>query len=163
MKATASIQHVAVSTETPFDLFRSNFEKHLGRFDFASYQKLVNESPSAETLQNYFAANGNSDRLLFFSTYDHGSLVSALSHQPQKAVTYIVGNPMIAAQMTKHDLRAALYAPLRVLVYADDAGQAHIEYDLPSSLFGQFGNSDVTKVALALDEKLAKVIEDARN
>jgi uncharacterized protein (DUF302 family) len=56
--------------------------------------------------------------------------------------------------MTQHDIRAGLYAPLRVLLYEDDEGKSCVEYDKPSSLLGQFGNAEVTKVAAMLDRKL---------
>ena len=55
-------------------------------------------------------------------------------------------------------MRAALYAPLRILVYEGADNSSYVEYDLPSSLFGQFGNEKVTEVAKNLDEKLLNVI-----
>ena len=60
--------------------------------------------------------------------------------------------------MTRHDIRAALYAPLRLLVYEVDNRTTKIEYDQPSSLFGQFDNLEVTAVARSLDIKLANLI-----
>lgn len=63
--------------------------------------------------------------------------------------------------MTRHDLRAALYAPLRVLVFENARGDTVVEFDQPSSLFGQFGNAEVTAVGQALDAKLARAIEIA--
>jgi len=78
-----------------------------------------------------------------------------------KAKQYLIGNPLTAIQMSRHDLRAALYAPLRVLVYEDDRQRTVIEYDQPSSLFGQFGNAEVTSVGASLDRKLEAVIRRA--
>jgi len=63
--------------------------------------------------------------------------------------------------MTRHDIRAGLYAPLRVFVYEADDRSTRIEYDRPSSLFGQFNNPEVTTVARSLDEKLANLIKKA--
>ena len=63
--------------------------------------------------------------------------------------------------MTQHDIRAGLYAPLRVLVYEDEGGKAFVEYDRPSSLFGQFGNGSVTEVAAMLDRKLEQLVAEA--
>ena len=51
---------------------------------------------------------------------------------------------LIKGAMTRHDIRAALYAPLRVLVYEADDRSTRIEFDQPSSLFGQFNNPAVT-------------------
>lgn len=63
--------------------------------------------------------------------------------------------------MTQHDIRASLYAPLRVLLYQNDQGQTCLEYDRPSSLFGQFGDERVTAVADMLDRKLAHLAATA--
>ena len=60
--------------------------------------------------------------------------------------------------MTIHDIRASLYAPLRMIVYEVEDKKAFAEYDLPSSLFGQFGNDEILKVAMGLDAKLFQVI-----
>ena len=59
---------------------------------------------------------------MLFGTQDHGSLLR-LAGQKQKAVQYVVGNPLFALQMTQHDIRASLYAPLRVLIYEDGQGR----------------------------------------
>jgi hypothetical protein len=45
-----------------------------------------------------------------------------------------------------------------MIVYEDENQKAFVEYDLPSSLFGQFGNSAILEVAKGLDEKLSNVI-----
>ena len=74
---------------------------------------------------------------------------------------YLVGNPLFAIQMTQHDIRASLYAPLRVLIYENEAGKTCVEYDKPSSLFGQFGNAKVTDVATMLDLKLEQLVAKA--
>jgi uncharacterized protein (DUF302 family) len=63
--------------------------------------------------------------------------------------------------MTQHDIRAGLYAPLRVLIYENEAGKTCVEYDKPSSLFGQFGNAKVTEVATVLDRKLEQLVAKA--
>jgi uncharacterized protein (DUF302 family) len=63
--------------------------------------------------------------------------------------------------MTEYDIRAALYAPLRVLVYEDTQSKVHVEYDLPSSLFGQFHDAKVDVVARELDEKLSQLVKKA--
>ncbi len=45
--------------------------------------------------------------------------------------------------MTRHQLSAGLYAPIRVLLREDGDGAVAFEYDRPASVFGQFGNDDV--------------------
>ena len=70
----------------------------------------------------------------------------------------MVGNPLFAMQMTRYNLAAGLYAPLRVLIYEDDKGKACVEYDKPSSLFGQFNDDQILSVGTMLDEKLEELI-----
>ena len=97
---------------------------------------------------------------MLFRTSDHGALLR-LAGQTKKAVQYLLGNPLFAIRMTQHDIRAGLYAPLRVLLYEDEDGKTCVEYDRPSSLFGQFGNASVTEVATMLDRKLEQLVAEA--
>ena len=68
--------------------------------------------------------------------------------QQRKAVQYVIGNPLFAVEMTRHAIGAALYVPLRVLIYEADDGKTCIEYDRASSLFGQFGDERVGRSRL---------------
>jgi len=61
--------------------------------------------------------------------------------------------------MTEKDIRAGLYAPLRIYIREDGTDKSVIEYDLPSTLFGQFQNAEVDQVAMMLDQKLEVAID----
>jgi hypothetical protein len=63
--------------------------------------------------------------------------------------------------MTQHDIRASLYAPLRVLIYDNNERKTCVEYDRPSSLFGQFGNDRIAPTAAMLDRKLEALVSAA--
>ena len=106
------------------------------------------------------AAMAGPSGFMLFSTSDHGALLR-LAGQKRKAIQYVVGNPVFALQMTQHDIRASLYAPLRVLIYENEEGKTCVEYDRPSSLFGQFGNAEITAVAVMLDGKLEALVSAA--
>jgi hypothetical protein len=45
-----------------------------------------------------------------------------------------------------------------VLFYEDEEGKPCVEYDRPSSLFGQFGKGKVTEVAAMRDRKLEQLV-----
>ena len=64
----------------------------------------------------------------------------------------------LATSMFRHDPRALLYAPLRVLVYSDPDDNAVFSMDQPSAAFGSLGIADVTEVALSLDRKVANLL-----
>jgi uncharacterized protein DUF302 len=74
---------------------------------------------------------------------------------------YEIGNPLTAERMTRHALPAGLYAPLRVILYEDASDRAVFEYDLPSSLFAQFGDERVAEIGRELDSELEAVLEEA--
>ena len=97
---------------------------------------------------------------MLFGTNDHGALLRLVG-QKRKAVQYVVGNPLLALRMTQHDLRSGLYAPLRVLLYEDERGKTCLEYDRPSSLFGQFNDDRIASVAAMLDRKLEALVTTA--
>jgi uncharacterized protein (DUF302 family) len=101
-----------------------------------------------------------SSGFMLFATHNHGALLR-LAGQRQKAIQYVVGNPLFALKMTQHDIRASLYAPLRVLLYEIADGKTCIEYDKPASLFGQFGNAEIDAVAAMLDRKLEALVARA--
>ena len=97
---------------------------------------------------------------MLFGKRRHGSMLLIIGEK-RKAIQYVVGNPLFAVQMTQHDIRASLYAPLLMLLYEDDEGKTCLEYDKPSTLFGQFGNAEVTAVATMLDRKLEDLVAKA--
>lgn len=94
---------------------------------------------------------------MLFGTQNHGALLR-LAGQKRKAIQYVVGNPLFALQITRHDIGASLYAPLRALIYEDEQGQTCVEYDRPSSLFGQFGDDRISPTAVMLDRKLEALV-----
>ena len=59
-----------------------------------------------------------------------------------------------AVEMTHVNPAAGLYAPLRVVVYANEQGGTTMEYDRPTSMFGQFKSADIDAMAQSLDQRL---------
>ena len=154
-----TVDHVRLATDKPFEEVAKAFERQLGRFDPDVYEYLA-ASGDAERAKAKIEAMVGTSGFMLFRTTDHGTLLSILGEK-KKAIQYILGNPLIAIQMTRHNLAAGLYAPLRVLVYRDDRGRTCLEYDKPSSLFGQFNDDRITSVASTLDRKLEDLIAKA--
>jgi uncharacterized protein (DUF302 family) len=157
-----SVTHVKYSPNLGFEEFTANFENQCGVHDIKAYQTLLADPGKKSTAENVIDAQAGSSGFMIFATYDHGALLN-IKGAPRKAKQYVVGNPLIAARMTENDIRAALYAPLRVLVYEDGDSKLQVEYDLPSTLFGQFRNSQVDAVAKELDDKLAMLVQASSN
>jgi uncharacterized protein (DUF302 family) len=151
------VQHRSITVDGKFDAFTGALERILGHFPPDVEQDIIERPQLAE--QRLKSAEGAQELMIFF-VFDHGAALNMVGAR-RNAKQYLIGNPLTAIQMSQHDMRAALYAPLRVLVYEHKAGQTVVEYDQPSTLFGQFGREDVTHVALTLDTKLERVIAQA--
>ena len=44
----------------------------------------------------------------------------------RNALQYEIGNPLTASKMTRYELGAALYAPLRVVLFEDEQARAFL-------------------------------------
>jgi uncharacterized protein (DUF302 family) len=154
-----TIEHVHVETGKPFGEVTAALEARMGKFDPAVYEEL-RSGADPEAVRTQLEEMAGPSGIMLFRTSDHGALLR-LAGQTRKAVQYLLGNPLFAVRMTQHDIRAGLYAPLRVLVFEDVKGKTCVEYDKPSSLFGQFGNAIVTEVATRLDRKLEQLVAGA--
>src|SRR5215470_20291289 len=121
-----SVVHVRMTSDRPFADVQVAFEQRLGRFEPDVYQALAEGGDPAAVRARLEAMAGPSGFMLF-GTSDHGRLLRIVG-QKRKALQYVVGNPLFALQMTQHDLRAGLYAPLRVLIYENEEGKTCVEY-----------------------------------
>ena len=158
--STFTTTHVREQTEKQFGEVTRDFERPLGKFDPAVFQALRSDAERVDDARARIEAMAGSSGFMLFGTTDHGALLSIFGVET-KAIQYVLGNPLIAIQMTQHNLAASLYAPLRVLIYEDSRGKTCLEYDKPSSLFGQFGNEKITPTARMLDQKLEALVATA--
>jgi len=154
-----TVEHIRVVADKRFDQVIQAFEKQLGQFNEEAYKSLA-AGEDVEAARAKLETMVGPSGFMRFRTSDHGSLLR-LAGQEKKAIQYLLGNPLFAIQMTQHDIRASLYAPLRVLLYENEHGKTCVEYDKPSSLFGQFGNAKVTDVASMLDRKMEQLVAKA--
>ena len=154
MENTINVIHQCISLKCSYDNFTANIESLLQPLEPGYADHIVDDPASVE--KHLTALAGNTG-LMLFGVQHHGDLLRILG-KVGKAKQYVIGNPLVAIQMTQHDIRSALYAPLRMIVYEGSDKRSYVEYDLPSSLFGQFGNERVLEVAKSLDEKLLNVI-----
>lgn len=152
------IQHNTISLVSSFENFIQNFEKAAGRFEYYILDQIADGKEKAkEEIRKMEGDQG----LMIFAVNDHGKVLSMFDLHA-KAIQYQIGNPLIAASMSSINVLAAMYAPLRLLVY-EEQGKAYADYELPSVIFGQFGSDSIKKVGIALDEKLKNLILHADN
>jgi Domain of unknown function DUF302 len=149
------VEHVAIEATKPYEAVKAALEALVPPLDPA-----ISEALRRGDIVRANEALYRGPELAIFSARDHGGLLRTAG-LVRKTVQYEIGNPLTATEMTRHQLPAALYAPLRVLLYENEAGRAVFEYDRPSSLFGQFGDERVTAVGRELDAKLESVLVKA--
>src|SRR3954452_17353618 len=159
-----------MATETPFDGVRV-------RFDSAkSYDELVaalladiGEQPvpindiSAvdgdwrsyrERVEKYVGPNG----FMLLALLDHGAWITKAGID-RKVLRVILGNPLIAITMLRHDVTAGLFAPVELLIAEEQSDQSSLTYVVPSSLMVVEENEPLRAAAVALDAKLAALVE----
>ena len=149
---TIPVEHVRIESAKPFAEVKAAFEGSVPQLDTGIFT-LLQRGESDHARQKL----ERGPELSIFGSRDHGALLQ-ITGQHSRAVQYYIGNPLTATRMTQHQLSASLYAPLRVVLYENEAGRAIFEYDRPSSLFGQFSDQRVLAVALELDASLEGVL-----
>ena len=154
-RSTIAVEHIKIASTKSFAEAKAALERLVPEID-PGISVLLRKGDSDRALK----ALETGPALARFLSRDHGSLLQ-IAGRRRKAVQYDIGNPLTASRMTRHQLPAALYAPLRILLYENDAGRSIFEYDRPSSLFGQFDDERVTAVARELDTSLERVLIDA--
>jgi uncharacterized protein (DUF302 family) len=151
-----SMTRIDVYTGVAFAEFRAAFEKAAPRYDPEPLRRIAATGGSWDDVLDAAAANAPHD-LMVYALIDGDELLSLAGHRTH-SVEYLLGNHTIAETMFRHDPRALLYAPLRVLVYSDADGNAVFSMDQPSTAFGSLGIAEVSQVGRGLDEKVANLL-----
>ena len=152
---TIAVEHIKISSERSFEEVRRRLETSLPKLDASIAEALRRGDQKRAT--DY---EKNGPKLSIFEERDHGSLLKTFGGR-RKALQYEIGNPVTASKMTRYQLSAALYAPLRVVLFEDDQRKGVFEYDKPSSFFGQYGDDRVTDVGRGLDVELEAALREA--
>jgi len=152
---TIAVEHIKISSDRPFAEVRRKLEDSVPRLDPSISEALARGDQ--KRAQDY---DQNGPKLSIFLAREHGALLQ-IAGGKRNAVQYEIGNPLTASKMTRYQLPAALYAPLRVVLFEDEQGRGIFEYDKPSSFFGQFGDERVTDVGRYLDATLEAALRDA--
>ena len=145
---TIAVEHIRISSGRSFVEVRRKLESTVPKLDSGIAEVL--QSGDQKRAKDY---EENGPKLSIFGERDHGALLQIVGNR-RHAVQYEIGNPLTASKMTRYQLPAALYAPLRVVLFEDEHGRGIFEYDRPSSFFGQYGDERVTEVGRNLDATL---------
>jgi uncharacterized protein (DUF302 family) len=154
-KHTIEVGHILIESSKSFAGVRAALERNVPQLDPTLLKALTNGN-----VERAIREKEQGPELFIFHVRDHGALL-AIAGKTRNALQYEIGNPVTATLMTRHRLSAALYAPIRVLLYGNDAVHGVFEYDQPSTTFGQFGDERVMAVARELDAALESALLEA--
>lgn len=112
--------------------------------DWHSYQ---------ERVESHVGPSG----FMLFGLVDHGAWISKAGIE-REALRVILGNPLIAITMLRHDVTAGLFAPVELLLLEEGSGSS-LTYVKPSSLMVVEANPELLGAAEQLDAKLAALAE----
>ncbi len=155
--ASHTMNRIDIATGVEFDEFIAAFEKAAPPVDRAVVQQIAERGGGWDDVLAAAATNAPNG-LMVYAKID-GLPFFALAGHTTKAVEYLLGNHTIAETMIRHDPKALLYAPLRLLIHADADGNAIFSMDQPSAAFGSLGIAEVTKVGESLDRKVANLLQ----
>lgn len=152
---TIAVEHIRIASARPFAEVRRKLEDTVPTLNPSIVDALA--QGDQKRAQDY---DENGPKLSIFLARDHGALLQ-IAGGKGNAVQYEIGNPLTASKMTRYALAAALYAPLRVVLFEDEQGRGIFEYDRPSSFFGQFADERITAVGRHLDAALDSALRNA--
>lgn len=103
-------------------------------------------------VESYVGPSG----FMLFGLFDHGGWIAKAGVR-RKVLRMIIGNPLIAITMLRHDVRAGLFAPVEVLLVGEGT-RSSVTYVKPSSLMVVEPDPALLAAAEALDAKLAALV-----
>ncbi|WP_068181898.1 DUF302 domain-containing protein [Mycobacterium sp. UM_CSW] len=110
-----------------------------------------------QDVEQYVGPSG----FMLFGLFDHGAWTIKAGID-RKVLRVILGNPLIAITMLRHDVTAGLFAPVELLL-TDEGEGSSLTYVKPSSLMVVEENPELLSAAEALDAKLDALASKVAN
>jgi uncharacterized protein (DUF302 family) len=109
---------------------------------------------SWESYEREVQSRAGPSGFMLFALLDHGGWIKKAGIE-RKVIRVMIGNPLIAITMLRHDVTAGLFAPVELLVTEEENGRSALTYVVPSSLMVVEPNEPLHAAATQLDAKLA--------
>lgn len=147
----------------PFDEVRARLSEAMGKASVRDIVDLARTVDGPEAFAREVEARfvGPSGFMLF-AEIDHAGWTRIYGIE-RRSVRLILGNPLIAITMIRHDLNAGLFAPVELLLTETAEGEGStLLYVRPSSLIAiDEDETELRAAAVALDAKLDALVRHA--
>lgn len=156
-------------TETPFEGVRVRYDSAKGYDELLAalladigerpvpINDIVTTTDSWDYYRRRIESHVGPSGFMLFGLVDHGGWITKAGIE-RKAIRVILGNPLIAITMLRHDLTAGLFAPVELLILEEPAGSS-LTYVKPSSLMVVEPNPELLAAAEQLDAKLSSLAD----
>jgi len=153
---------IEVATSVKFDEVLTRFRSLMGHVNPSEIVTLaqsgITETEFVRAVQERFEGESG---FMLFAEIDHGGWLSTFQIN-RRTVRWILGNPLIAVTMIRHDITAGLFAPVEILVTeTEDRQGTMVTYVRPSSLMVIEENPPLLAMATLLDAKFDSLIARA--
>jgi uncharacterized protein (DUF302 family) len=142
---TRPVRQITIRTGRPWSEFRDNYERAVPRFDRLEAIGVVLSGGRWDAIRRLSEATAVNGFVNFF-VFDP-SPVMHLNGSTGNAVTYMTGNIVKAERGFRHSPGCFLYVPLRIVIAADEDGEAMLTIDHPADLFAAYGDPSLDAVA----------------
>lgn len=153
---------VAVNTPTLFDEVTDRLRALMGKASveeiIALAREPIGEAQFVQVVTSRFVGESG---FTLFAEIDHGAWIQKFGIR-RRSVRWILGNPVIAITMIRHDIIAGLFAPIELLITEHEDGKGtNITYLRPSSLMTIDDNVPLREAAEVLDMKAELLVMKA--
>ncbi len=147
---------VTFNSRSDFESTRTRFDERIPLLDPSVTVALVSSQAAWSEVEAAITPTLGSSGFLAVSRLDQGALMS-LRGSDLHATQYLVGNPLIAAEVIGSVRNGSLFAPFQAAIYEDQSG-VHVSYMLPSSLFASLDRRGLTAIGERLDAKIEDTV-----
>lgn len=155
-----TIEHRVVTSNKTYEQVIESLEERLGpQADWAALQQVIKTNGTFEQAIQLIEQQLGTSGFTLFSKINPGALLT-MSGTPTRTTQYALGNPLLAIQMIEHAPEAALYAPLRLAVYENRAGNAVMAYESFASQLAQYPSPEIAPVAHLVEQKLEALVAE---
>ena len=161
MITKVDIERFSLISSKPFEAVVAALKAAVGHPDIGEFLKATNGALTYAELESVVHRSLGRTGLMMFMELNLGAILcKETGFDTPKIVRFVIGNPLIMKEMTKHAPDAGSYAPVTVLVDERRDG-VHLSYDRMASLLAPYRNPDALAVARELDLKIENLLRES--